>query len=451
LQVFGMPTTNASGDIEILPQGATFGSTATMVYVASINFNTVSTAAKIDTADKQISVQVRGGGANVAIDVVGYFAAPTGNGGKFFMQGGNAFGTTAQIGTTDDQPLDLLLANVPIMRFEPTTNTYITPNIVGGDPTNSAASAFPGQTIAGGGTSLESVSCFASTRGGAVSCSNNTSNYFATVSGGDANLASGNSSTVAGGSLNAASGDSATVSGGIGNVASGDWATVPGGLSNVASGTASFAAGSGANANQNGCVLFVYWQIGGGADCFGTSYQFRVMGTHGLSIDYGTRLAGGNGTRWAVIGDTVSGKTFATWTNAYLSDGGTWVNASDRELKTDFHDIDRLEILAKVDAMPVTEWRYKVQRDEIHVGPVAQDFYAAFGLGADNKHIATVDEAGIALAAIQGLHRVVQEKEAQIQAQQHAIEDLRGEVNALKRAVAQLTHWNGAMSVEGSP
>jgi hypothetical protein len=127
------------------------------------------------------------------------------------------------------------------------------------------------------------------------------------------------------------------------------------------------------------------------------------------------------------------------------------VNASDRELKTDFHDIDRLEILAKVDAMPVTEWRYKIQRDEIHVGPVAQDFYAAFGLGADNKHIATVDEAGIALAAIQGLHRVVQEKEAQIQAQQHAIEDLRGEVNALKRAVAQLTHWNGAMSVEGSP
>ena len=31
LQVFGMPTTAASGDIEILPQGGSFGSTATMV------------------------------------------------------------------------------------------------------------------------------------------------------------------------------------------------------------------------------------------------------------------------------------------------------------------------------------------------------------------------------------------------------------------------------------
>lgn len=76
LQVFGMPTTTLSGDIEILPQGATFGSTATMVYLGSVAFNTVSTAATINLADNQISVQVRGGGANLALDVVGYFAAP---------------------------------------------------------------------------------------------------------------------------------------------------------------------------------------------------------------------------------------------------------------------------------------------------------------------------------------------------------------------------------------
>jgi hypothetical protein len=82
LQVFGLPTTPASGDIEILPQGTSFGSTATMEYVGSIAFNTVSTAAKINTANHQISVQVRGGGAHLAIDVVGYFAAPTGTGGK---------------------------------------------------------------------------------------------------------------------------------------------------------------------------------------------------------------------------------------------------------------------------------------------------------------------------------------------------------------------------------
>ena len=76
LQVFGIPTTTASGDIEILPQGSTFGSTATEVYIGSIAFNTVSTTAKINTTNNEISVQVRGGKANLAMDVVGYFRTP---------------------------------------------------------------------------------------------------------------------------------------------------------------------------------------------------------------------------------------------------------------------------------------------------------------------------------------------------------------------------------------
>jgi hypothetical protein len=77
LQVFGMPTTKASGDIEILPQGTTFGTSATMVYSGSLEYNTVSTTAKVNLANNQIGIQVRGGGANVAIDVVGYFKAPS--------------------------------------------------------------------------------------------------------------------------------------------------------------------------------------------------------------------------------------------------------------------------------------------------------------------------------------------------------------------------------------
>ena len=77
LQVFGIPISSAaSGDIEILPQGSPFGSTATEVYVGNVAFNTVSTTAKINLANHQIAVQVRGGGADLAMDVVGYFAPP---------------------------------------------------------------------------------------------------------------------------------------------------------------------------------------------------------------------------------------------------------------------------------------------------------------------------------------------------------------------------------------
>jgi hypothetical protein len=77
LQVFGIPTSSfSSGDIEILPQGSAFGSTATLVYLGSVAFTSVSTTARVNLANNQIGVQVRGGGANVAIDVVGYFKAP---------------------------------------------------------------------------------------------------------------------------------------------------------------------------------------------------------------------------------------------------------------------------------------------------------------------------------------------------------------------------------------
>ena len=77
LQVFGIPV-SGSGDIEILPEGSTFGSTATLVYLASIPFTSASTTASVNTANNEISVQVRRGSANVAIDIVGYFAPPNG-------------------------------------------------------------------------------------------------------------------------------------------------------------------------------------------------------------------------------------------------------------------------------------------------------------------------------------------------------------------------------------
>ena len=78
MQVFGIPTTAGSGDIEILPQGGTFGSTASLVYLGNNAFTSAAVTSLANLANKQISVQVRGGGAHVAIDVVGFFRAPAG-------------------------------------------------------------------------------------------------------------------------------------------------------------------------------------------------------------------------------------------------------------------------------------------------------------------------------------------------------------------------------------
>ena len=82
---------------------------------------------------------------------------------------------------------------------------------------------------------------------------------------------------------------------------------------------------------------------------------------------------------------------------------GTWASLSDRNAKTDIGPLDDDSILAKVAALPIDAWQYKSEKGVRHVGPMAQDFYAAFGTGVDNRHITSIDEDGVALAAIKSL------------------------------------------------
>jgi len=79
------------------------------------------------------------------------------------------------------------------------------------------------------------------------------------------------------------------------------------------------------------------------------------------------------------------------------------LNPSDRNLKENFTPVDVNTILEKVTALPMTTWSFKENPSVQHLGPMAQDFHAAFGLGPNDISIATVDEAGVALAAIQAL------------------------------------------------
>jgi Chaperone of endosialidase len=113
--------------------------------------------------------------------------------------------------------------------------------------------------------------------------------------------------------------------------------------------------------------------------------------------------------------------------------GGTIVMSSDRNVKENFTTINTREVLAKVASLPLTEWNYKRDSKDVqHLGPMAQDFQAAFGLdGADDKHISVIDENGVALAAIQGLNQKLDEKDTEIQ-------DLKQTVDELKKMVQSL-------------
>jgi hypothetical protein len=130
---------------------------------------------------------------------------------------------------------------------------------------------------------------------------------------------------------------------------------------------------------------------------------------------------------------------------------GTLSQGSDRNIKQDFAALDGREVLEKVAALPIQSWSYTSQPGVKHYGPTAQDFHVAFGLnGADDKHIATVDADGVALAAIQGLNRKVeagnQHSEARSQRSESKIEALEAENAELKARLEKLEQLLHAMN-----
>ncbi len=97
---------------------------------------------------------------------------------------------------------------------------------------------------------------------------------------------------------------------------------------------------------------------------------------------------------------------------------------SDRNAKTNFRSVDARAVLERIAALPVTRWNYKSDASsEQHIGPMAQDFHAAFGLsGSDDKHISAVDAQGVALTAIKGLNAKLETEKASLRVTLAALE-----------------------------
>ncbi len=364
-----------------------------------------------------------------------------------------------------------------------TSHNDTSPNVIGGYSGNTVSDGVVGSTIGGGGASgggnqNKATDNYTTIGGGIGNIAGNgdsdpLSAAGATVAGGGSNKATEDYSTVGGGLLNeatngyvtigggysnSASGWGATVGGGSNNTASGYAATVPGGNFNTASGEYSFAAGRHANANRDGCFV---WADSTNTSDFTCSWanQMRVLATGGatflVQVD----------PEWEWVRIMVNGDHLIdTSTDAYLSLGGVWTNASDRNAKEHFEAVDPQAVLEGVAQLPITTWNYKTEDDAVrHMGPMAQDFYAAFGLGADDEHIATVDADGVALAAIQGLYRqnqALQAENAQLRArvealeqenasQQAQLEALEARVAALEKGSAASVQQSGMLSGAG--
>jgi Chaperone of endosialidase len=332
------------------------------------------------------------------------------------------------------------------------------PIVIAGSSANTVTAGASGAVIGGGGAPGTSVpgafpcgatcanrvtDAFGTVGGGAGNLAGDATgttidNTFATVSGGISNTASGNYSTVGGGRNNTASSIYSTVGGGNGNTASGASSTVAGGFGNSASGIYSFAAGVEANADAYSCVVFSGWSSLSSTSCSGLANFMRVGFDHGLEIDYSSPTGTGGGTRYVYIGDVLANKTIAAWNGAFLSDAGVWVNASSSKAsKTDFGAVDPSDVLRKVANLPITTWRYKEGEGAVrHIGPMAEDFDAAFGVGYGPHTIADLDARGVALAAIQGLNSKADEQMAIIREQQQQIAELMKQLQEMRDVFA---------------
>ena len=245
---------------------------------------------------------------------------------------------------------------------------------------SSGTASGPDSTVGGGSSNTASVKG-ATVSGGVENTAEG--NDQATVGGGYQNTASGFQSTVAGGKNNAANGSEATVAGGKSNTADGFVATIPGGENNSASGNHSFATGRAATAGDDGAVVFgdsTSNAVGSGA-----ANQFVVQAGGGAVVYSTSDTTQSNGVQLA-------------------AGGGSWSSLSSAAVKSNFGPVDTERVLDRVVDLDIRRWEYAAEDDGItHMGPIAEQFYDAFGLGPDDDHIVNVDADGVAFAAVQGL------------------------------------------------
>jgi hypothetical protein len=163
--------------------------------------------------------------------------------------------------------------------------------------------------------------------------------------------------------------------------------------------------------------------------------------TTASSLYVDTPVAGTNVT-------ITNNKPIDTATGAYLSSAGVWTNVSSGEVKENFTTLNFEEILAKIGELPVQSWNYKTEGLSIrHVGPVAEDFYNIFGIGNDDKHLAALDTAGVALAGIKGVLQRIDTLEIN---ESHGTNVTNGSHDTIDMTVLGKLSAQGALEVGGT-
>lgn len=171
-----------------------------------------------------------------------------------------------------------------------------------------------------------------------------------------------------------------------------------------------------------------------------------LTNTGNLTIGGNTFIIKNSSSPWTTtvganytITNPSSGTPFDLTADGDLEIGGGLSEGSDRNNKKNIVLANHQEILEKVANLPIAYWSYKFNDDAVrHIGPVAQDFYNNFGVGVDDKHIATLDTSGVALSAIKAIYHRLMIKEEELKERDKSIIKLQKENEEMAERLSYL-------------
>ena len=255
-------------------------------------------------------------------------------------------------------------------------------------------------------------------------------------------------------------GDQVTVSSTVG-VGFGSGVTV--------SGTAGFSAGASNVCSGFACTAIGYTVRAGGQGSVALGYRTTANNDYAVAIGYRASNNGRTGTM--VMGDESTTDSVrnqadnefrirynggirlrvSTAANGNTPGAGgnvgcdltvavpSWTCASSRTLKENYLAVDGEDILYRVRNVPVTTWSMIGADARVrHLGPVAEDFWAAFGLGLGETAIGLGDIDGVNFAAAQALEKRTTALRAELAEKTARIEALESELAAARRMMTEL-------------
>ena len=270
--------------------------------------------------------------------------------------------------------------------FQNTIQTNAFGSVIAGGGDNTIQVNAPNSVVAGGNTNIIQSGAFGSAIGGGA---NNTIQAGAVGSW----IGGGNNNLILSGAL---------------------FAAIPAGNSNAA---ASFALAAGALAQATNNNAFV-WSDGSATTASITNNTVTMRATNGFRFFTGPGTAG-----------------------AQLAPGATaWTVLSDRNAKKNFQVVNTEAVLERLAAIPIQRWNYQWEQDTDvpNIGPMAQDFKAAFYPGRDVKGISTLEFDGVELAAIQGLNQKLEDRSKELEARSQRLEAENAELKTRLERLEQL-------------